>query len=195
MENLNDLKKLWRQADTGQLPGAGEMLRLVQRFRSQKLRSKWLVIVGSTGLAGVMLFALFLGHFILWTTYLGGALMTASCLLLAATNIRSIRRFYHLDNCSNLEFVAFIEKTRQNQQRYYRKTMLMIMTLLAFGWLLYLYEPVRSHGSWMYALYGGILAYLAVMWFYVRPRNFKRNAGKLDAMQQKLKKLNDQLSS
>ncbi|MEO3407573.1 hypothetical protein AAFN85_26885 [Mucilaginibacter sp. CAU 1740] len=193
MDNLNDLRSLWHTANTDRLPGAGEMLRLVKGFRSQKLRNKWLIIVASIVLAGIMVFAMLLGHFELVATYLGGSLMAVACLLLAITNIRSLKRFYQLEDCSNLEFVAFIEKTRQNQQRYYQKTMRAIMLLLAIGWLLYLYEPARAHGGWLYVLYGGILLYLAIMWFYVRPRNFKRNAQKLDQIQAKLEKITEQL--
>lgn len=193
MDNLNDLRSLWHTANTDRLLDAGEMLRLVKGFRSQKLRSKWLIIVAAIVLAGIMVFAMIMGHFELVATYLGGSLMAAACLLLAITNIRSLKRFYQLEDCSNLEFVAFIEKTRQNQQRYYQKTMRSIILLLGIGWLLYLYEPARVHGGGLYVLYGGILLYLAIMWFYLRPRNFKRNAQKLDQLQARLEKITEQL--
>ncbi|WP_186292627.1 hypothetical protein [Mucilaginibacter corticis] len=193
MDNLNDLKLLWQTAKTDRLPGAGEMLRLVKRFRSQKLRNKWLVIAFSLILAAIMLFAIILGHFQMLSTYIGGSLMMSACLLLSASNIRSLKRFYQLADSSNAEFLAFIEKTRQNQQRYYQKTMRVIMVLLSAGWLSYLYEPVSKQGGWLIALYAALIAYLAFLWFYIRPRNYQKNAAKLDALEERLEKINQQL--
>ncbi|WP_345211855.1 hypothetical protein [Mucilaginibacter gynuensis] len=49
MNEFNQLRTLWRTADTGALPDSHAMLRLVRTFRTQKLRKKWLV----TGLAAL----------------------------------------------------------------------------------------------------------------------------------------------
>jgi len=44
MDNLDDLKAIWHTAKTDVLPTSGEMLQMIRKFRSQKLRNKWLVI-------------------------------------------------------------------------------------------------------------------------------------------------------
>ncbi|GAA4092497.1 hypothetical protein [Mucilaginibacter panaciglaebae] len=193
MDNLDDLKAIWHTAKTDNLPSSKEMIKLVKGFRGQKLRKKWLVIILSLALSCLIIIALFIGQFKLVTTFIGGGLMAASALLLAATNVRSLKRFYRLDDCSNLEFLAFIEQTRQNQIYYYKKTMVMILLLCSIGWGLYLYEPVRQHTLWLIATYTGAAIYLAIMWFIVRPRTFKRNAEKLNVITRRLESISKQL--
>lgn len=193
MDNLDELKAIWHTAKTDTLPSSKEMIKLVKKFRSQKLRSKWLVIIASIALACLIIAALIFGQFKLVTTFIGGGLMAASSLVLAATNIKSLKRFYRLDDCSNLEFLAFIEQTRQNQIYYYKKTMVVILLLCSIGWGLYLYEPVREHTSWLIGTYAGVIIYLAIMWFIVRPRTFKKDAEKLNAITQRLQNISKQL--
>jgi len=193
MDNLDDLKAIWHTAKTDSLPSSNEMLRLIRKFRNQKLRSKWLSIITSLLISMLITTVLFIVHFKLISTYIGGALMVVSGLLLAASNIRSLKRFYQLENCSNLEFIAFIEQTRKNQIRYYNRTMIWIVIICSIGWVLYLYEITYRHPLICFVVYLAIIIYLAVMWFVVRPRAFKRDADKLNVMQQRMEKILKQL--
>ena len=193
MDNLDDLKAIWHTAKTDSLPSSNEMLRLIRKFRNQKLRSKWLSIITSLLISMLITTVLFIVHFKLISTYIGGALMVVSGLLLAASNIRSLKRFYQLEDCSNLEFLAFIEQTRKNQIRYYTRTMIWIVIICSIGWVLYLYEITYQNPLVCFAVYSVIVIYLAVMWFIVRPRSFKRDAEKLNSMQQRLEKILRQL--
>lgn len=193
MDNLDDLKAIWHTAKTDSLPSSNEMLRLIRKFRNQKLRSKWLSIITSLLISILITTVLFIVHFKLISTYIGGTLMVVSGLLLAASNIRSLKRFYQLEDCSNLEFLAFIEQTRKNQIRYYNRTMIWIVIICSIGWVLYLYEITYQNPLVCFAVYSVIVIYLAVMWFIVRPRSFKRDAEKLNSMQQRLEKILRQL--
>jgi len=193
MDNLDDLKAIWHTAKTDSLPSSNEMLRLIRKFRNQKLRSKWLSIITSLLISILITTVLFIVHFKLISTYIGGTLMVVSGLLLAASNIRSLKRFYQLEDCSNLEFLAFIEQTRKNQIRYYNRTMIWIVIICSIGWVLYLYEITYQNPLVCFAVYSVIVIYLAVMWFIVRPRSFKRDAEKLNSMQQRLEKILKQL--
>ena len=193
MDNLDDLKAIWHTAKTDSLPSSNEMLRLIRKFRNQKLRSKWLSIITSLLISILITTVLFIVHFKLISTYIGGALMVVSGLLLAASNIRSLKRFYQLEDCSNLEFLAFIEQTRKNQIRYYNRTMIWIVIICSIGWVLYLYEITYQNPLVCFAVYSVIVIYLAVMWFIVRPRSFKKDAEKLNLMQQRLEKISKQL--
>ena len=193
MDNLDDLKAIWHTAKTDSLPSSNEMLRLIRKFRNQKLRSKWLSIITSLLISMLITTVLFIVHFKMISTYIGGALMVVSGLLLAASNIRSLKRFYQLEDCSNLEFLAFIEQTRKNQIRYYNRTMIWIVIICSIGWVLYLYEITYRHPLICLVVYLAITIYLAVMWFVVRPRAFKRDAEKLNSMQQRLEKILRQL--
>jgi hypothetical protein len=193
MDNLNDLKAIWHSAKTDSLPTSVEMEQLIKKFRNQKLRNKWIIIVVSCLISILIIGVLFVAPFKMFITYLGGGLLAASTLVLAATNIKSLKRFYQLDNCSNQEFLAFIEQTRQNQIYYYKKTQMVILLLWAVGWLLYLYEPVSRHPKWFIWVYGFAIIYVLVIWFIVRPRYAKKDAEKLNATKQRLEKISNQL--
>ncbi|WP_345948822.1 hypothetical protein ABDD95_18425 [Mucilaginibacter sp. PAMB04274] len=193
MDNLNDLKAIWHTAKTESLPTSKEMMQLVGKFRGQKLKRKWLVIVIAAFIGCLMLAVLVVTPFKLFTTYFGGALIIAGSVLLAATEIRSLKRFNKLNDCSNLEFLAFIEKTRQNQIFYYKKTMVVIVLLCSVGWVLYMYEPVQKYPFWRVGIYTVMAIYLAVMWFVVRPRALKKDGEKLNAIKQRLESITKQL--
>lgn len=193
MDNLDDLKAIWHTAKTDSLPTSLEMKQLIKKFRNQKLRNKWLIIIASCLISILIIVVLFITPFKMLITYLGGGLLAASTVLLAATNIKSLKRFYQLENCSNQQFLAFIEQTRQNQVYYYKKTQTVIGLLWAIGWLLYLYEPVIKYPKWSIWVYAIAITYVLVMWFIVRPRSFKKNAEKLNATRQRLEKISNQL--
>jgi cell division protein FtsW (lipid II flippase) len=193
MNSLDDLKSLWHTAKTESLPTSKEMVQMVKKFRNEKLRKKWLVIVCSLLIACLILAVMVVTDFKLITTYIGGSLMAISMLLLAFTNIRSLKRFYNLEDCSNVEFLDFIERTRQNQVYYYKKTMVAIVLVCVVGWLLYLYEPLQQYPDWRVIVYALVITYLLIMWFFVRPRSFKKNAEKLEATRQRLIKISNQL--
>lgn len=193
MDNLNDLKAIWHSAKTDNLPTSAEMKQLIKKFRNQKLRNKWFTIVVSCLISILITVVLVITPFKMLITYVGGGLLVASTVLLATTNIKSLKRFYQLDNCSNQEFLAFIEQTRQNQIYYYKKTQAVFYLLWVTGCLLYLYEPVSWHPEWFIWVYGFAIIYVLVIWFMVRPRYFKKDAEKLNATRQRLEKISNQL--
>ena len=193
MDNLDDLKAIWHTAKTDSLPSSQEMLQMIRKFRGQKLRNKWLSIVVSLSLSVFLVVVLLTGHPKYITTYAGGIFMALSGLLIAVTNARSLKRFYQLENYNNIDFVAFIEKTRQNQAYYYKKTMVVIVLLCLVGWMLYMYESLVKHWFWLAGTYSVFLIYMAVMWFVVRPRSFKKDANKLNAMKKRLENISNQL--
>ncbi|WP_342645621.1 hypothetical protein [Mucilaginibacter sp. CSA2-8R] len=193
MDNLTNLKAIWHSAKTDGLPTSVEMLQLIKKFRSQRLRKKWLVIIVASVLTVLMVITMFYYHPKMITTRIGQVLITISCACLAFTNIKSIRRFYQLNDCSNAEFLAFIEQTRQNQIYFYKKTQVAIMLLSSVGLLLYLYESASKYPGGLMIAYSLGALYLAIIWLLVRPRTFKKNAEKLNAVKMHLYKISKQL--
>ena len=193
MDNLDELKTLWHSAKTESLPSAKHMLQMVKKFRDQKLRRKWMVIAVSCLLCILLVIVLFETDFKLITTYIGGALIAASSAWLAATNIMSLGRFYQLDDRSNTDFLAFIERTQQNQIYYYKKTQPLVMFLWSVGLLLYLYEVSINDPLWFVGTYTTCAVYLLVMWFWVRPHFFHKEAKKLMATRERFENILKQL--
>ena len=193
MNNLDDMKSMWHTVTTDKLPSSKEMLKLIRKFRRQKLRSKWLVIVSCFLLSCLIVAAMLMVPFKMTTTYVGGTLVAIGSLLLAATNIRSLKRFYHLDDHDNFKFLEFIVKTGENQIHYYQKTMVIIISLFAGGWILYMYELVYHYPIWCIVIYFIMTVYLVILWFIVRPRAFKKDQEKLNATRERVENILNQL--
>lgn len=193
MNSLDDMKALWHAAKTDTLPSSKEMLRLIRKFRSQKLRNKWLSILAAVAIGGMMVSVLIRHPFQFAATYIGGGLVIIACILLAATNIKSLKRFYQLEDSDNVNFLAFLAQTRKNQIRYYQKTMVQVVGLCAAGWVLYMYELLYRFPAWCIGIYALMTIYLAIMWFVVRPRSFKRDERKLNATRERVEQILKQL--
>ena len=194
MDNLNDLKSIWLSAKTDGLPAADEMLRVVKKFRNQKLRNKWKVILISTGL--IIFWLAFMWHYkpVMISTWAGAILMVLSSGVLIWTNARSMKRFYVLNDCSNKEFIAFLEQTRRNQLYYHTKTQVLGMALSTLGVFLYLYELVYADTTAFITSYAVMTGLMLFMWLYVRPKSFKKQSIKLNATIEKLEKISDQIN-
>jgi Flp pilus assembly protein TadB len=193
MNNLDDLKAIWHSAKTEDLPSSKEMMQMVRAFRYQKLRNKWIVISLSLVFACVIIGVLLVAPFKMASTYIGGCMMILSDLWICFSNIKSLKRFNQLEDCSNLEFLSFIEKTRQNQHYYYKNTMVKVVLLCSVGLAIYLFEALHKQLLWLIAAYAGIMVYFGLLWFVVRPRSYKRNLEKLDTMTRHLNNIANQL--
>jgi len=121
MDNLNDLKAIWLTANTDSLPASGEMLRMAKKFRNGKIRHKLIMIFIAVLLAAVMIFGAINNGLTMVSSWIGEACLIVTCMLLAFTNIRSIRRFIDFKDSTNKEFIEFMEQTRRNQLYYYQK--------------------------------------------------------------------------
>jgi hypothetical protein len=193
MNNLDDMRSLWHSAKTDGLPSAKEMLQLIKKFRNQKLRYKWMNVIFALLVVILMTSAMINVHFRFLTTYIGGSLTVIGALLLAATNLKSMKRFYQLDDTDNMKFLEFLTQTRKNQIYYYKNTMVWIVGLSVAGWILYVYELAYNLPGWTIFIYLIMTIYLAVLWFVVRPRGYKRDEEKLNATRERVENILKQL--
>lgn len=193
MDNLNDLKAIWLTAKTDNLPDSGEMLRIVKKYRNKTLQKKTMMIVFALATAALMVMVMFIYQSTMLSTRIGEVMMLTTAAILAYTNMRSIGRFYRLNDCNNKEFIQFLEKTRQNQIYYYQKTQVAGLAFCSVGLMLYLFEMVHTHILWMIITYLLTSVYLAVMWFIVRPRVFKKHSAKLTELIKRTEALSKQL--
>ena len=131
---------------------------------------------------------------VLITTRIGEGLIILACGVLVFTNTRSLKRFYALNDCSNREFLAFLEQTRLNQAYYYKKTQVAGLLLSSAGLLFYLYESVYKDIKALFITYFISLLYLLCLWFIVRPRMYNKQVKKLNATMERLKLLADQIN-
>jgi hypothetical protein len=181
MDNLDDLKAIWLTAKTDHLPTSEEVISMSDKFRHNTLIRKIVIIISACLVASLMLAVMIFYKSTMLSTWIGEGLIILSCILLAATNVRSIGRFYKFQACSN-------------QLRYYKKTQVIGQVLSSAGLLVYLYEFTCKNTIIMIVAYGVVLAYLSVMWFVIRPSSFKKNFDRLCAIQKRVEKLVAQLN-
>jgi amino acid transporter len=194
MDNLNDLKAIWLTAKTDSLPDSHEMVQIIKKFRNKKLLKIGALVVTAIILVGLMIAVVFFYKSTMLTTRFGEAFIIIAGIILVATNLNSLNRFYKLKVCSNKEFVQFLEQTRLRQQFYYKRTQIVAMAFCATGLLLYLYEGVYQNTLLFWGAYTGTVIYLLVIWFVLRPRVFKKDERKINEQIEKLHTISKQIN-
>jgi len=194
MDNLNDLKAIWLTAKTDSLPDSHEMVQIVRKFRNKKLLKITALVIAAIVLVAIMIWVVFVYKSTMLSTRLGEAFIIIAGIILIATNLNSLLRFYKLKECSNKEFIQFLEQTRLRQQFYYRRTQVVAMLFCATGLLVYLYEGVHKNSTLFIASYATTIVYLIVLWFIVRPRVFKKEERKINEQIEKLHNISKQIN-
>ena len=181
MEDLNNLHSLWQSAKPIDLPDAAEIQKTIKQFQDRKLRNKVLVVIVAVVIVLLSLVVLVKANNLWISTQAAIILNVAACIVLAATNLRSMRRFIGLKDLSNLEFLQFLQQTRRNQLQYYQRTEVTGLTLISISTLLFPYQFVVGNVVPALSVYTVAIGWLLILWFYVRPRSFNKHAVKLDA--------------
>ena len=189
MDNLTDLKKLWLSADTGNLPRTSEMMHAISKYRSSKLIKKTALIVAAILLTAVMVAVVFNYKSVMVSTRVGEVLIIAAGIMLVVGNIRSIGRLYRVKDHTNKEFIEYLGQVQRNRIYYHKKTQVVGLLLTSIGLLLYIYEGVYKNLVLCIAAYAFIVAYIAVAWFIIRPRAYKRQAKKLEETIKKMESI------
>jgi hypothetical protein len=179
MDNLSELKEIWRTAKTDSLPPSAEMLRIVKKYRNQKLLKTAAFILIVMVLIAVMVLVMFNYHSHMLSTRFGEVFIIIAGAIVFGSELSSLVRFYYLKDESNKNFILFLERTRQRQLFYYKRTQIVGFAFCSCGLILYLYEGVYQDTTWFIVGYALLIAYLLFLWLFVRPRVFKRQERKI----------------
>jgi len=192
MDNLNELKKIWLSADTTALPDTAEMLQRISKYRSSKLVRKAGLVAAAVLLTGILVMVMFTYKSVMISTRAGECLMAAAGLLLVLTNIKSLGRLYRVKDCSNKEFIEYLEQVQRNRAYYHKNTQVAGLALVSAGLLLYIYEAVHASFYLCLGAYAFTITYILVAWLVIRPRAYKRQAKKLQETMKKMADLSKQ---
>lgn len=179
MDNLTELQDVWRSARTDELPKAQEMLQLIKKYRYKKLLGTGAVVVTALLLTGLLLMVIVMYRSKMLSTRVGELFMIAAALVLSVAKMSSLVRYYGLKDRTNKDFIVFLERTRERQLFYFKRTQIVGFAFCAVGLLLYPYEAVHSIPALFLCSYGLLIAYLAFLWLVVRPRVFSRQTKKM----------------
>jgi len=193
MNNLDELRQIWRNTDTSSLPASADIILLVGKYRNKTLRKKFFLIVVAIILASLMFGAMARYDSAMLSTRIGEWLLIIAAAMLAWTNARSLPRFYRLENNTNRDFLLFLEKTRQNQHYFFRRTQVIALACCSAGLLLYMFELVHKNTNLTIIVYAALVVYLLLIWTVLRPRMFRKQSAKLNGLITKTESLLNQL--
>ena len=195
MNNNIDLKGLWNKQEAD-IPDTKELFEKINIFKKRSLRK---IIFTNTLLILTSAFILFVWYSYqpeMISTKLGIVMIILAMVLFVFVSNQTIpllsKVSFDLDVRESLkQLFKFKEK-----QIFLQTTMLNIyFILLSAGICLYMYEYASKMTFLLASIsYFTTLMWIAFNWFYLRPKQIKKQRAKTDELISKLEKLNGQIS-
>ncbi|KQT24286.1 hypothetical protein ASG22_09750 [Chryseobacterium sp. Leaf405] len=181
-ENIN-FQDIWNKK-SAEIPNITEIKSKAEKYRTKKLFS---IIFQMGCLILSSAFIIYLWNIIdfkLFTTRLGFIFVLAAIgmyIYLYSQNINIIRKINPA--ISNQEYLTALKKLQKQQLYMQTKGISIYFILLSLGFAVYFYEFVLRM-----SLFGGILSYgltffwMAINWFFIRPRQIRKQNAKISAV-------------
>nr|MBC7611446.1 hypothetical protein [Pseudopedobacter sp.] len=192
MDNLNELKAIWLNVKTTSLLSSNEMVTIIKNNKNTTLRRLIFLVLGAFAMIVLVIFASAVYNFKFISSKIGEALIVFSGLILMTTNLNSLNRFYKLKVCSNKQYISFLEKTQVRQLFYFKYTQVAGLAFSFIGLVFYLYELVYQNQLIMLISYLLLLLYFSVVFFYLRPKSYKKGIVKLNLELEKVRRISQQ---
>ncbi|CEJ70690.1 hypothetical protein BN1195_03019 [Chryseobacterium oranimense G311] len=189
-----DFKNLWKQ-QTAEKPSIEELLGKLKGFKKENIRK----LVATNIL--LIITCIFIG--LIWyyyqpqmlTTKIGIVVVILAMVIFLTAYNQLFMNFYRLDNnLTNNEYLQSLYLLK-NRQKFMQTTMLNLYFILLFvGICLYMYE-YTSRRKLIYAIttYVVTFAWIAINWFYLRPKTIKKQQAKINGLIDKFEEINNQL--
>jgi hypothetical protein len=194
MDNLNDIKQIWMSADLNGLPGKGDAVKMIRRYRLKQTMKTAALILLVIFLFAVMIHVVFDYESQLLATRLGEACFFITMFILLGNFGKSLKRVLNKRDCSNDEFIAYLKAEQEALIAFQKRTQVIGFVIVATGLYLYLFEGVREDTLIMLSAYAILTLWLAFSWFVIRPRSMKRKMKKINETLNKLQKISIQLT-
>jgi hypothetical protein len=189
-----DLKELWGK-QAGSIPDTSD---LIQKAREFKRKSLWRLVLTNILLLVTSAFIVLIWIYFqpeMITTKLGIALIILAMLLYLLVYNKLFSILGHVDyEASNSECLQRLLKLKE-KQLFLHTTMLNTYFILLFaGICLYMFEYVsRMTVTWGAFSYGITLLWVALNWFYFRPRSITKQQDKINKLIRDFEGLHKQL--
>jgi hypothetical protein len=196
MENNNniDFRDLWKQ-QTVSPPNMEELLSKLKHFKRVSLRK---LIMTNVLLIATSVFIGFIWYkyqpqFI--STKIGIVLIIFAMALYLFIYNKLVSFYKTIDgNQSNAEYLQKLVSIKTKQQFLQSRVLSLYFILLGSGLSLYMYEYTsRMTIFWGIIAYGVTLGWVGFTWFYLRPKEIKKEQGRINGLIAKFEALNKQL--
>ena len=196
MDTNIDFKNLWKQQAVSP-PNLEELLSKLKHFKKISMRKLILtnVLLIATSALIIMFWYYFQPEFI--STKIGIVLnILAMMIFLLVSNKLAV--FYKtIDGTqSNSEYVQKLISIKTKQHFLQTKVLSLYFIVLGSGLCLYMYEyTCRMTTFWGIFTYVLLLAWIGFTWFYLRPKEIKKEQDKVNSLIAKFEAVNKQLNA
>ena len=196
MDNDNniDFKDLWKKQSVSQ-PDMKDLLSRVSRFKKAGLRSLWMVniLLFLTTVFIVFTWIYYQPEFL--STKIGIVLTILAMVIYVIAFNKLFAPYRNIDATqTNQEYLQNLIVIKKKQQFMQTIMMSLYFLLLTTGICLYMYEYASRMSALGVSLcYGITLLWMAFNWFYIRPKQIKKQQSKVNALIEKFEEMNNQL--
>lgn len=195
MDNNNiDLKDLWKKQTVNQRNMEDLMTRLKQ-FKKAGLRSVWKTNILLFATSAFILFVWYYYQPQLISTKIGIVLVILAMVLYVAVYNGLLHIYKDIDTTqTNQEYLQKLILIKRKQQFMQSTILSWYFVLLGVGIGLYMYE-YASRMTVLYAsiAYGVTFLWIGFNWFYIRPKQIKKQQDKINSLIEKFEEVNNQL--
>ncbi len=195
METSNiDFKNIWKQQKVEEIDIEQLLLKL-EKFKRSSLNK--LIFTNIAFLITLVLLICIWYYFQpqYITTKIGISLVILSMVIFLFYNNKSFSEIKKLDfSQDNASYLQSLIGLKNKQMFMQTKMLSLYFLMLSTGLALYLYEyTLRMKISWAILAYGLSFAWIALNWFYIRPKTIKKQNAKIDDLIQKFRSIDGQL--
>lgn len=195
MDNNNiDFKDLWKKQTVSQ-PNIEDLMARLKQFKKAAVRSLWVAnfLLAITSVFIIFIWYYFQPQFI--STKIGIVLAILSMAFYLTFYNRLMNNYKNIDaNQTNHEYLQKLIEIKKKQQFMQSTVLSWYFVVLLTGICLYMYE-YASRMTVFYALitYGVTLLWIGFNWFYLRPKQIKKQQYKINSLIEKFEEVNNQL--
>lgn len=196
MDNDNniDFKDLWRKQSVSQ-PDMQDLLARLNKFKRAGLRSLWItnILLLATSAFIVFVWAYYQPQFI--STKIGIIVTILAMMIYLFVYNKLLSTYKNIETTqTNQEYLQNLILIKKKQQFLQTTMMRFYFAALTFGICLYMYE-YASRMTFLGAslTYGLTLLWMAFNWFFILPKQIKKQQAKINALIEKFEEINKQL--
>ena len=195
MDNNIDFKNLWKQ-QTVSPPNIEELLSKLNHFKKISLRK---LILTNVLLIATIAFIIFIGYYYQpeFVSTKIGIILNILAMMIFLLVYNKLAVFYKtIDGTqSNSEYLQKLISIKTKQQFLQSKVLSLYFILLGSGLCLYMYEyTCRMTLFWRIFTYVVMLAWIGFTWFYLRPKEIKKEQAKVNGLIAKFEAVKKQLN-
>jgi len=195
-DNNIDFKDLWKKQSVSQ-PDLTDLLARLSKFKKAALRSLWIIniLLSVTSAFIVFIWIYYQPQFV--STKIGIVLTILAMVVYVFVYNKLMGDYKNIDATQpNQEYLQKLISIKKKQQFLQTKMMSFYFIALTLGICLYMYEYASRMSALGASLtYGITLLWMMFNWFYIRPKQIKKQQEKINTLIEKFEEVNNQLKA